>query len=202
MPSWPCARHSEESARTVADHSRTPIEDLTLAGIAPRDLVAPNFRAYELTKSELAARLGIDNRFGSDSELRSAVHLAREVLQPLRDAFGSFTPNSVYRSQETERALKRKPSGWISTSQHTLGCACDVEIPGMSTLELAEWARDHLAFDQIICECFDPREGPNAGWVHISLKRPALGDNRGQLLSYVRDDGGRWAYVEGLAATA
>lgn len=184
----------------MTDRSKEPLESFRLSNLDPRDLIAPNFRVYELTKSETASRLGINNSFSSEQELRAAIYLTRKVLQPIRDAFGSFTPNSVFRSQALERAMKQKPAGWISTSQHTQGCACDVEVPGKSTLELAQWARDKLAeFDQIICECFDPREGPNSGWVHISIKRPEQGENRKQLLSYIREPGsGRMIYVPGL----
>lgn len=187
----------------MANYSRTKLENIRLATLAPQDLIAPNFRVYELTRSELASRQGVDNSFPGDRELRAAVNLARKVLQPLRNAFGAFTPNSVFRSQALERVLKKKPAGWISTSQHTLGCACDVEIVGKSTLELAQWAADNLSdYDQIICECFDPRQGPNAGWVHISLKPEGMGENRKALLSYIRDpDRGRWAYVPGLVAS-
>lgn len=184
----------------MTDLSDIELEGLRRAGLDPMDLVAPNFRVHELTRSETASRLGIDNAFPGDHELRAAVHLARNVLQPIRDAFGGFSPNSVFRGQALERALKRKPAGWISTSQHTLGCACDVEIPGKSTLDLAKWAADTLPnYDQIICECYDPRKGPNSGWVHISLKAPEGGDNRKNLLSYIRDpESGLLVYVQGL----
>ena len=185
------------------DRSQTPIEDFHLDAVAPRDAVCANFRVYELTRSELAERRGIDNRFETDAQLQAAVHLARRVLQPVRDAFGPFTPNSVFRSQALERALKQRPASWISTSQHTAGAACDIEIPGMPTLELAHWVVGHLAdFDQVICECYDPRQGPNSGWVHISLKPPGAGANRRAELSYIRDPGsGRMVYVEGLRAS-
>ena len=157
----------------------------------------------ELTKSDLAARRGVANGFASEQHLRSAIHLARQVLQPVRDALGSFTPNSVYRSQALERVLKNKPTTWLSTSQHASGEACDIEIVGMPTLKLAAWARDNLAdFDQIICECYDPRQGPNSGWVHISLKAPGQDANRRQCLSYVPDANGRLVYVAGLQAIA
>jgi hypothetical protein len=184
----------------MTDRSNEPLESLHIADLQARDLIAPNFYVYELTKSEKASRMGIDNAFPGDAELQAAVNLARNVLQVIRSAFGSFTPNSVFRSQATERALKNKPSGWISTSQHTQGCACDVEIPGKSTLELAQWAADTLPeSDQIICECYNPREGPNSGWVHISLKPPNQGHNRRQLLSYVLDPRTRqYVYVQGL----
>jgi Peptidase M15 len=186
------------------DLSDMPLADFTLAMINPRTLVAPNFRSYELTQSELATRRGIPNGFASDLHLRAAVNLARQVMQPVRAAFGPFTPNSVYRSQALERALKNKPATWVSTSQHAVGEACDLEIVGMATLDLAAWARDNLDdFDQIICECYDPTKGPNSGWVHVSLRLPGQGNNRRQCLSYVPDPAsGRLVYVDGLQAVA
>lgn len=186
------------------DLSTAPLASLRVADLNPEDRIAPNFRLYELSVSELADRRGIDNRIRDDATLRAAVHLARNVLQPIRDAFGGFTPNSVYRSQALERQLKDKPASWISTSQHTEGRACDVEIVAKPTLELARWAKDNLAdFDQIICECYDPRKGPNSGWVHISLVPPGAGVNRRQVLSYVVDAAsGRLVYVSGLQAMA
>jgi len=152
--------------------------------------------------ARLAATYESDAKwFATDQELRAAIHLAREVLQPIRDQFGSFTPNSVFRGHPLERALKNKPATWLSTSQHSRGEACDIEIVGMSTLALANWAKDNLkAFDQIICECYDPAKGPNSGWVHISLKAPGSGENRRQLLSYIADHG-KMVYVPGLRAT-
>lgn len=182
------------------DGATTEIARLTLAELSPRSRISPHFRLHELTRSEVAARHGIDNSFPSDDELRAAVYLVREVLEPIREEFGAFSPNSVFRSQALERALKSKPSTWISTSQHTKGEACDVEIPGRSTLALAEWARDNLpAYDQIICECYDEAKGPNSGWVHISLVAPERGVNRRDLLSYIKDPvTGRMIYVQGL----
>jgi hypothetical protein len=187
----------------MTDLSTLALEKLHRGSLQPEDRIAKYFRLGELTRSETASRLAIDNSFPGDSELRAAVHLAREVLDRLREQFGPFSPNSVFRSQAVERALKKKTARWTSTSQHMLGRACDVEIPGKSTLELARWAAANLPqFDQIICECHDPRQGPNSGWVHISLNPPGSGKNRRQLLSYIRDPGnGRYAYVAGLTAS-
>ncbi len=193
------------TANKGRDLIHTPLAALRVAGLHPQDRIAPNFRVYELSVSELAQRRGIDNRIADDTVLRNAVHLARTVLQPIRDQFGGFTPNSVYRSQALERQLKDKPASWISTSQHTEGCACDVEIVGRATVDMARWACEHLAghFDQIICECHDPRKGPNSGWVHISSLPPGGRRNRGEVLSYVVDAGsGRLVYVQGLQATS
>jgi hypothetical protein len=194
-----------QASQKSRDHSATPIERISRDALQPHDSVSPDFRYYELTVSEIAARGAIDNGFESDEQVRAAVHLARHVLQPIRDKHGRFTPNSVFRSQALERAVKNRPRTWVSTSQHTRGCACDVEVPGLATLELAHWAAKNLpmGFDQIICECFDPRQGANSGWVHISLLPPGAGRNRGQLLSYVRDArSGRYVYVDGLRADA
>ncbi|MBS1144874.1 MAG: hypothetical protein H6R14_2280 [Proteobacteria bacterium] len=196
------ARGASRSANPTVDRKNEPISQFTLANIRHDTRISPNFLIYELTRSELADRRGIPNHFASDQELRAAIHLAREVLQPIRDKFGSFTPNSVFRGHPLERALKNKPASWLSTSQHSRGEACDIEIVGMSTLDLANWAKDNLKdFDQIICECYDPTKGPNSGWVHISLKAPGTGENRRQLLSYIASHG-KMVYVPGLRATA
>lgn len=169
--------------------------------VNPNDRVSKNFSFYELTGSETAERLTIDNRFARVAEARAAVYLCRKVLQPIRDKFGRFSPNSVFRCQELERALKKKRSDWVSASQHTLGQACDIEIPGMPTLELAEWVARNLEFDQIICECYDPAKGPNSGWVHVSLVPPGMGENRRKLTSFVIDPrSGKYVYVAGLRA--
>lgn len=177
--------------------------DLFPANAGPDDFVSPNFKFYELTRSETASRLRIDNSFPGARELRAAVFLCRNVLQPVRDALGRYSPNSVFRCQALERALKKKRADWTSKSQHTLGQACDIEIPGMPTLQLAEWVTKHLQFDQVICECYDPAKGPNSGWVHVSIVPPGYGQNRKLSLSYVVDPTtGKYVYVEGLQEAA
>ena len=170
---------------------------------SPVDQVSKNFKFYELTRSDTAARRGIANDFPSVQELRAAVYLCREVIQPVRDKFGRFSPNSVFRGHELERALKGRPDSWTSTSQHTRGEACDIEVAGVSTMELARWVQANLAFDQTILECYNAAAGPNSGWVHVSVKPPGTGENRGKVLSYVKDlAAGRYVYVDGLQESA
>lgn len=165
----------------------------------PEDKVSPNFRYWELTKSETADRLAIDNRFSTPEEARAAVYLCRNVLQAVRGELGVFSPNSVYRCQALERAFKKKRSDWISKSQHTKGQACDIEVPGVSNWRLAEWVIANLEYDQIILECFNAAKGPFSGWVHVSLKPPGAGANRKEILSYVFDPAqGKYIYVKGL----
>lgn len=167
------------------------------------DRVSENFWFGELIRSDLADRLSIRNSIRSVKHVRAAVYLCRNVLQPMRDEFGAFSPNSVYRCQALERALKKKPGSWSSSSQHTTGEACDVTIPGVATLALAQWVEKNLEFDQLICECYDPAKGPSSGWVHVSLRPPGSRRNRRQLLSYIFDhDHRRYVYVDGLRAMA
>jgi len=169
----------------------------------PADQVAAHFQFYELTKSELAARLNINNAFPGVRVARAAVFLCRNVMEPVRAQFGPFTPNSVYRCQDLERALKGKRTNWTSTSQHTLGQACDIEIAGVANADLADWIRRNLEFDQLILECYNPQEGENSGWVHVSRCPPGPGQNRREVLSYIWDRRTQnYVYVEGLQATA
>lgn len=167
------------------------------ADLTPDAQVTPNFQAWELWKSETAARHGIDNR-PLVTPLRNAVHTARFLLQPIRERFGPFVPNSVYRSQETERALKGKPDDWVSSSQHPEGLATDIEVPVVTNRELALWIKANLQFDQLILELFDPRI-PRSGWVHVSLlPSTSERENRSEVLSYVRNPAGTLVYVKGL----
>ena len=184
----------------MTDHSGTRLADLRRADLAPQDHIATNFRVYELDRSEVAARLEIDTRLPDDQTLQAAVRLAREVMQPIRSAHDRFSPLSVYRSQALERVLKKRPPDWISLSPHTRGDACDLRIPGLATLELAQWAAAHLPdYDEIRCECVDPTQGPAAGWVHIALRPADEGPGRRQLQSQLRDPRTRrWILLDGL----
>lgn len=184
----------------MTDRSNTPLEALSLVGLDPQDHIAPDFRAYELTRFEVADRLGIDNRLPDDATLRAAVRVAREVMQPIRAAQGRYSPISLYRSQTLEQVLKQRPPGWLSLSPHTTACACDLRIPGMSTLALAQWAAEHLPdYEEVCCECIDPNQGPSAGWVHIALRPAGEGPGRRLLRTQLRDPRtGRWVILEGL----
>ena len=172
-----------------------PVTDYALS--TPMDeYISKNFQLHELVRSEIAARRGIDNSITNLEYLHNAIRTARRILQPIRDAFGPITPNSVYRCQELERALKDKPSEWVSHSQHTVGEAADIEVPGVTNIDLTYWVRANLEFDQLILECYDPAQGPNSGWVHVSIKHN--GDNRSEVRSYVKNSVGRYEYIDGI----
>ena len=176
-----------------------PIEEYSLE-MPPSTQVSENFQLWELVRSDIAARRGIDNRITKLSVLHNAIRFTRRVLQPIRDQFGPFRPGSVFRCQELERALKKKPANWVSASQHTKGQAGDTEIPLVSNIDLAYWIRANLEFDQLILECYNPALGPSSGWVHTSFRGD--GSNRNEVLSYVMGDDGGYHYVDGIVADA
>ena len=69
-------------------------------------------------------------------------------------------------------------------------------IDGMSNLDLAKWVADNLDFDQVILEFYNPKEGPNSGWVHASYA--SQGKQRKQILTAVMEKG-KTVYKPGFA---
>jgi zinc D-Ala-D-Ala carboxypeptidase len=121
-----------------------------------------NFSLHELTKSETALRMGFDNTPG-EKEIAALKLLAEKVLQPVRDHFGKGVKcNSGFRSPESNAAV-----GGSRTSDHCLGRAADIEIPGVPNAELAQWIMDNLEYTQLILEFYTPGI-PDSGWVHVS----------------------------------
>ena len=89
--------------------------------------------------------------------------------------------NSAYRGPALNKAV-----GGSAKSQHCNGEAVDFEIDGLSNPELAAWIANNLNFDQIILEFYNPKEGPNSGWVHCSYKK---NNNRKSILTAVNIKG-------------
>tara|TARA_Y100000034_G_C6603083_1_gene262408 strand:+ start:76 stop:558 length:483 start_codon:yes stop_codon:yes gene_type:complete len=155
--------------------------------------VTKNFSLKELTASTTAKRLGLKN--DPDGEHISALTaLAVKVLQPVREAHGIVTIKSGLRMPDVNTAVTGNPN---SKSQHRLGEAADFEcFGGVSNIDLAKWIRDNLEFDQLILEYYNPKEGPNSGWVHCSYKR--IGDNRKDVRTALEGTGGKVKYEPGL----
>jgi len=153
--------------------------------------LSKNFWLDEFIKSQAATRLGLSNT--PDAEhLKNLTALTQNVLQPIRDHYKKpVIINSGYRSPAVNRAV-----GGTGTSQHSRGEAADIEIPGVSTVDLARWIRDNLKFDQLILEGYDPAQGPNSGWVHVSYNTTRL---RHSVLT-ARFVGGRAHYSKGIYA--
>jgi hypothetical protein len=123
-----------------------------------------SFSIRELTYSDTAIRLGIDNT-PTDEILKNLQNVIQFILEPISNNFDSqIMITSGYRSPALCQAIGSKP-----TSQHTLGMAVDFEILGTPNKEVSDWIVNHLDFDQCILEFWKP-EQPNSGWVHCSYK--------------------------------
>ena len=135
--------------------------------------LSKSFTLNELTKSQEATRLGINNTPNEEHILNLKL-LCENVLQPIRDYYGMpVSVSSGYRSAKLCEAI-----GSSSKSQHTKGQAADFEIFGVANKDLADFVVKNLDYDQCILEFWNENE-PNSGWVHCSFN--ALG-NRKQFL--------------------
>lgn len=147
--------------------------------MSPNDLnkkLSAHFTLREAVRSQTAARRGIDNTPPLET-IPALVRVAEHILEPVRAQFGvPFSPNSFYRSPALNAAI-----GGASHSQHTKGCAVDIEIPGHSNYEVAKWISENLDFDQLILECWKP-DDPHAGWVHCSYV--SVSENRREILRW------------------
>ena len=116
-----------------------------------------NFSLEELTRSEAADRNGWDNTPNAQ-EIENLKRLAA-LLQQVKTAVGGkpVMINSGFRSKQVNDSVGSK-----DTSQHRLGCAADIRVPGMKPREVVEACINAgVPFDQIILE-FD-------SWTHISV---------------------------------
>ena len=118
--------------------------------------LSPNFTIEELTVSEIAARRGLDN-IPNATEVANLVRVA-ELLEQVRALLGKpILVNSAFRSKPVNDAV-----GSRDTSQHRLGCAADIRVPGLTPKQVVQACIDaKVPFDQIIEE-FD-------SWTHISV---------------------------------
>ena len=131
--------------------------------------LSPNFTLEELTHSEIAERQGLDNTPNEDVKA-NLVRLAR-FLEEVRRALGRpIMVNSAYRSPQVNAAVGSKP-----TSQHCIGCAADIKVPGLTPDNIVkELLKTNLEYDQLIRE-FD-------SWVHISIPSKFADKPRKQVL--------------------
>jgi putative chitinase len=159
--------------------------------VTPDMQLSPHFKLNEFTKSETAIRKRIDNTPGP-AHAKNLKLVCEKILEPVRNHFGKpVRINSGYRGPALNAAV-----GGSSKSQHCNGQAVDFEIDGLPNPELARWVSENCEFDQIILEFYDPKEGPNSGWVHASY---AEGANRKQKLTAVTEKG-KTVYKPGFQA--
>ena len=131
--------------------------------------LSPNFTLEELTQSETAARLGIDNTPDKKVEA-NLVRLARFLEEVRAILKRPVMVNSAYRSPKVNEAIGSK-----ATSQHCIGCAADIRVPGLTPDNIVkEIIKTNLEYDQLIRE-FD-------SWVHISIPNNFADKPRKQVL--------------------
>jgi zinc D-Ala-D-Ala carboxypeptidase len=129
--------------------------------------LTPHFTFEELTHTDHRT---LDNT-PNETEQANIQRLA-EFLEELKTLLGGkpIMVNSAFRSKAVNDAVGSK-----DTSQHRIGCAADIRVPGMTPDQVvrAIIASD-LGFDQVIRE-FDR-------WTHVSIPNQATGSPRKQAL--------------------
>ena len=119
--------------------------------------LTPHFTLDELTASETAARNDWDNS-PNDAELENLKRLA-DFLEQVKVVLGGkpIMINSAFRSKKVNDAV-----GSRDTSQHRIGCAADIRVPGMTPDQVVKAViASGISYDQVIRE-FDR-------WTHISI---------------------------------
>jgi zinc D-Ala-D-Ala carboxypeptidase len=119
--------------------------------------LTPHFTLEELTASEAADRNGWDNT-PNEQELSNLKRLA-DFLEQVKVVVGNkpIMVNSAFRSKLVNDSVGSK-----DTSQHRIGCAADIRVPGMTPDEVVKAViASKIGYDQVIRE-FDR-------WTHISV---------------------------------
>lgn len=116
-----------------------------------------NFRLSEFLISQVASRHGIE----MTPDLQVIANLTRlccQVLQPLRDHLKApIIITSGYRSHKLNQLI-----GGTDRSQHLVGLAADLSVPGCSVDTLYDLLFTiNVPFDQLINEY--------SSWVHVSV---------------------------------
>jgi uncharacterized protein YcbK (DUF882 family) len=116
--------------------------------------LSPNFTLDELTHTD---HREFDNTPNA-TELANLTRLAA-FLEEVKTVIGGkpVMVNSAFRSKQVNDAVGSK-----DTSQHRIGCAADIRVPGMTPDEVVRAViKAGIGYDQIIRE-FDR-------WTHISV---------------------------------
>jgi hypothetical protein len=144
--------------------------------------VTPHFSLAELTRTDHRT---LDN--SPDPAALANLTRRAEFLEQVREVLGGkpVMVNSAYRSKAVNDAVGSK-----DTSQHRLGCAADIRVPGMSPDAVVRAVMaSGLAYDQLIKE-FD-------SWTHISI--PNLATAAPRKMALIIDKQGVRLFPEALA---
>jgi len=147
--------------------------------------LTPHFTLEELTRSDTAARLGIDN--DAPLEVTKAIKRTALGLEMVRARLNhnAISISSGYRCEALEKVLCEKAykawcakhgkpvttqswAEYFARKSHSKGEAVDFTCPTAGTPEqlVRILAGSAVDFDQLIAEYTD---NPSGGWVHISF---------------------------------
>lgn len=131
-----------------------------------------NFTYEELIASSTAKRLKLDNT-PTQQQKTNLKKLAIEILQPIRDAWGSsIVVTSGFRAVKVNKAVGGSP-----ISQHCSGSAADLKVGGVAqNKKLFELItrlikENKIKVGQLINEY-------NYSWIHVSLPRENKKNNQ------------------------
>lgn len=129
-------------------------------------ILSPHFTLAELTTTEVRF-LARENYQEARAYLGSLRALA-ELLERIRTLLGDrpILVNSGYRCPRLNQHI-----GGAKTSQHMLGEAADIRVPGMDLREAFDLIRrSTIPYGQVILEDGDGDGVPT--WIHVSLGEP------------------------------
>ena len=129
--------------------------------------LTPHFTVEELTYTD-------HRQFDNTPDEAAMANLRRlaQFLERVKEVLGGkpIIVNSAFRSKKVNDAVGSK-----DTSQHRLGCAADIRVPGMTPDQVVKAIMaSGLGYDQVIRE-FDR-------WTHVSIPNLSTGVPRKQAL--------------------
>jgi hypothetical protein len=124
--------------------------------------ISEHLSLKEVTKSNTATRLGIDNT-PTQEHLDNLRLIADKVFEPLRAHFGvPIGISSGYRSEALNKAVKGS-----KTSHHCKGMALDIDADiyrKITNAEIFNYIKNNLEYTQLIWEYGNDEE---PAWVHV-----------------------------------
>ena len=135
--------------------------------------MTPHFTLAELTRTDHRT---LDNT--PDPAALANLQRLAEFLERVREVLGgrAVMVNSAFRSKAVNDAV-----GSSDRSQHRLGCAADIRVPGMTPDAVVKAVMaSGLGYQQLIREFSDPVKG--GGWTHISITNEPNAEPKRQAL--------------------
>ena len=144
-----------------------------------------NFTLEELVASDIAKRYGISNTPSAKGKAKLGI-LARNILQPIRDAYGKpIVVTSGYRCGRVNEI-----AGGANTSDHIYCCAADIR-------SVSDTVEDNRELWQVVVRLWKEGKLPTLkqcinefyyDWIHVSFQDGRT-SKRGQFLDATRISG-------------